>query len=49
MQIHRMEINRILTQSYYIYIYICLDFIQGACTESLDGQLRGAITHPPHP
>ena len=20
-----------------IYIYICLDFIQGACTESLDG------------
>ena len=33
----------------YIYIYICLDFIQGACTESLDGQLQGAITHPPHP
>ena len=30
-------------------LYICLDFIQGACTESLDGQLQGAITHPPHP
>ena len=28
---------------------LCLDFIQGACTESLDGQLQGAITHPPHP
>ena len=23
--------------------------IQGACTESLDGQLQGAITYPPHP
>jgi len=30
-------------------IYICLDFIQSACTESLDGQLQGAITHPSHP
>ena len=29
--------------------YICLDFIQGASTESPDGQLQGAITHPPHP
>ena len=29
---------------------ICLqDFIQDACTESLDGQVQGAITHPPHP
>ena len=28
---------------------ICLGFIQGASTESLDGQLQGAITHTPHP
>ena len=30
-------------------LYICLDFIQGACTESLDGQVQGATTRPPHP
>ena len=31
-------------------MYMCLDFIQGACTESLvDGQVQGATTHPPHP
>ena len=29
-------------------IYICcVDFIQGACTESLDSQVQGATTHPP--
>ena len=28
-------------------MYVCLDFIQGACTESLDGQVQGATTHPP--
>ena len=28
---------------------ICVDFIQGACTESLDSQVQGATTHPPHP
>ena len=35
--------------SLIFFKYICLDFIQGACTESLDGQVQGAITHPPHP
>ena len=30
-------------------MYICVDFIQGACTESLDCQVQGATTHPPHP
>ena len=30
-------------------MYICVDFIQGACTESLDSQVLGATTHPPHP
>ena len=30
-------------------LYICLDFIQGDCTESLDGQVQGATTHPPLP
>ena len=30
-------------------LYICVDFIQGACTESLDSQVQGATTHPPHP
>ena len=39
----------LIKKNIYIYIYICLDFIQGACTESLDGQVQGAITHPPHP
>ena len=33
----------------HIYVYICLVFKQGACTESLDGQVQGAIAHPPHP
>ena len=28
---------------------LCLDFLQVACTESLDGQVQGAITHPSHP
>ena len=31
------------------YIYICVDFTQGACTESLDSQVQGETTHPPHP
>ena len=30
-------------------IYICLDLIQGACTQSLDSQVQGARTHPPQP
>ena len=30
------------------YIF-CVDFIQGACTESLDSKVQGATTHPPHP
>ena len=30
------------------YIYICVDFIQGTCTESLDSQVQPATTHPPH-
>ena len=30
-------------------MYICVDFIQGACTESLDSQVQEAATHPPHP
>ena len=31
-------------------LYICVDFVQGACTESLDSQVQGATTHPPpHP
>ena len=29
--------------------YICVDFIQGACAESLDSQVQVAPTHPPHP
>ena len=33
----------------YNLIYVCLDFIQGACTESPDGQVQGATTQPPHP
>jgi len=33
----------------YLSTYICVDFIQGACTESLDSQVQGATTHPPHP
>ena len=32
-----------------LVIYICVDFIQGACTESLDSQVQGATNHPPHP
>ena len=31
------------------FLYICVDFIQGACTESLDGHVQGATNHPPHP
>ena len=31
------------------YMHICEDFIQGAFTESLDSQVQGAATHPPHP
>lgn len=27
---------------------VCLDFIQGACTESLDGQVQGTTTDPSH-
>ena len=30
-------------------MYICLDFTQGACTESLDSQVQETTTHPPHP
>ena len=30
-------------------MYICLDFIQGACTESPDSQVQGTTNHPPHP
>ena len=33
----------------HIYVYIRLDFMQAACTESLDGQVQATITHPPHP
>ena len=29
--------------------YISLDFIQGACTHSIDSQVQGARTHPQHP
>ena len=29
--------------------HICVDFIQGCCTESLASQVQGATTHPPHP
>ena len=29
--------------------HICVDFIQGCCTESLVSQVQGATTHPPHP
>ena len=31
------------------YINNCVDFIQGAWTESLNSQVQGASTHPPHP
>ena len=34
---------------FLVYIYICVDFIQDACTESLDGQVQGATTQPPYP
>ena len=30
-------------------IYICVDFIQSACTESLESQDQWATNHPPHP
>ena len=33
----------------YYKIYICVNFIQGACTESLDSQVQGVTTHPLHP
>ena len=34
---------------WFLFIYTCVDFIQGACTESLDSQVQEATTHPPHP
>ena len=33
----------------FYYLYIRVDFTQGACTESLDSQVQGATTHSPHP
>ena len=33
----------------FYYLYIRVDFTQGACTESLDSQFQGATTHSPHP
>ena len=33
----------------FYYLYIRVDFTQGACTESLDSQVQGVTTHPPHP
>ena len=33
----------------FVGLYIGVDFIQGACTESLDSQVQGATTQPPHP
>ena len=33
----------------FYYFYIRVDFTQGACTESLDSQVQGVTTHPPHP
>ena len=33
----------------FVGLYISVDFIQGACTESIDSQVQGATTQPPHP
>ena len=33
----------------FFYFYICVDFIQGACTEPLDSQVQGATSQPTHP
>ena len=43
------EIRSTQITNLYIYIYICLDFIQGACTESLDGQPMKLMTSQSHP
>ena len=38
------------TPEIYIQVmYICVDFIQGACNESLDSHVQGAPDQPPHP
>ena len=39
--------SKLLQTAVRRYIF-CVDFIQGACTESLDSQVQGATTHPPH-
>ena len=33
----------------FVGLYISVDFIQGACTESVDSQVQEATSNPPHP